>query len=410
MLLTIPLLTAGFSLISSVQQPRVWVMVWLVSFLLVGMILLLAVIDTLNTVRIGRDAAANSATRSPLIGRTSSISRATTKPSIQRNRPRSRATMARNQRPPLPALGTPLEPLYRTAVNRRNRDFDIGRRVTRLPIPVVSVGNISVGGTGKTPMVRWIINTLRDLEANPGIAMRGYGRKHAGVSDEQQEHADRLPDTPIVANPDRVAAIRTLIEQHHTDCAVLDDGFQHRFAARDLDVVLIDATRSPFADRCLPAGWLREPVESLARAHAIVITRSTLVDPHALSQLDRQLRRIAPDALVVRADHHWAALETQFGVQPVSWLNGRPTIIACAIGNPDAFIAQARARGARHRRDHPPRPSQLDTPRSRPHPESRPSDHPTAPSSRPTRIGSSGVASMTSDSTRPLSARSWKCR
>ncbi len=265
--------------------------------------------------------------------------------------------MARNRRPPLPALGTPLEPLYRAAVNKRNRDFDNGRRVTRLPIPVVSVGNISVGGTGKTPMVRWIINTLRDLGANPGIAMRGYGRKHAGVSDEQQEHADRLPDTPIAANPDRIAAIRELIEHHHADCAVLDDGFQHRFAARDLDIVLIDATRSPFADRCLPAGWLREPVESLARAHAIVITRSTLVEPHALSQLDRQLRRIAPDALVVRADHHWAALDTQFGPQPVSWLNGRPTIIACAIGNPDAFIAQARARGARVidtiiRRDH----------------------------------------------------------
>ncbi|MCA9283304.1 MAG: tetraacyldisaccharide 4'-kinase, partial [Phycisphaerales bacterium] len=81
--------------------------------------------------------------------------------------------MARKQRPPLPVVGTLLEPIYRAAVNKRNRDFDAGRRVTQLPIPVISVGNVSVGGTGKTPMVRWVVKTLRDLGARPGIAMRG---------------------------------------------------------------------------------------------------------------------------------------------------------------------------------------------------------------------------------------------
>ncbi|MEZ6211709.1 MAG: tetraacyldisaccharide 4'-kinase [Phycisphaerales bacterium] len=286
--------------------------------------------------------------------------------------------MARNQRPPLPALGTPLEPLYRAAVNKRNRDFDNGRRIAKLPIPVVSVGNISVGGTGKTPMVRWIVNTLRDLGANPGIAMRGYGRKHAGVSDEQQEHADRMPDTPIAANPDRVAAIHTLIEQHRADCAVLDDGFQHRFAARDLDIVLIDATRSPFADRCLPAGWLREPVESLARAHAIVITRSTLIEPHALSQLDRQLR-------ARRLERAHRPRRPPLG-RARDAVRSPARLMACQRLTHNHCLRDRQSRrlhrpGPRprcphHRHDHPPRPSPLDTPRRRPHPESGPTDYP----------------------------------
>lgn len=261
------------------------------------------------------------------------------------------------ERPPLPILGPALEPLYRAAVARRNRAFDAGARVTRLPVPVISIGNISVGGTGKTPMVRWIIQTLRGLGAHPGIAMRGYGHKHAGISDEQQEHADRLPDTPIAANPDRVAASRELVERHHADCIVLDDGFQHRFVARDLDIVLIDATRCPFQSRCLPAGWLREPVASLARAQIIILTRASRVPPETLEHLDSRLHAAFPDAAILPADHHWAALESDRATLPVSWLHARPTFIACAIGNPRAFIDQARDHSARIlgtlvRRDH----------------------------------------------------------
>lgn len=263
------------------------------------------------------------------------------------------------ERAPLPLLGPLIEPAYRAAVARRNQLFDDGRRVTRLPVPVISVGNLSVGGTGKTPMVGWIVSTLRDLGMRPGVAMRGYGSTRAAPSDEQQEHTDRLPGTPIVADPDRVAASRQLIESHHADCIVLDDGFQHRFLARDLDIVLIDATRPPFNDRCLPAGWLREPITSLARAHIIVISRCDRVTPESLDQLQARLRAASPKTLVLRSNHRWTSLESERGTLPVNWLRGRPTFIACAIGNPRALIAQARAHGARVmgtlvRRDHHP--------------------------------------------------------
>ncbi len=257
----------------------------------------------------------------------------------------------RRERPPLPLpLGSLGAPVYRAVVARRNRAFDAGKNVARAPIPVVSVGNLSVGGTGKTPMVMTIAGWLTDAGRKPGIAMRGYKKRAGERSDEEAEYADRLPGVPVIANPNRIAGLSALATDHARDCAILDDGFQHRFVARDLDIVLIDATRDPFADRCLPAGWLREPITSLARADAIVLTHAERAGREACDAMIAALREWggAP-ALSAIAEHAWDGFEVGKSSEPIEWLDARPIVIAAGIGNPTALVRQADALGAQVR-------------------------------------------------------------
>lgn len=268
-------------------------------------------------------------------------------------------TSPTSNRSPIPSLPLPLAALashlYKLVINRRNRAFDQNRNVTRLDIPVISVGNLSVGGTGKTPAVERIVRTLAAAGHRPCVAMRGY-RSVDGKSDEAEQYRAafrdlyNLPDVPIVAQPDRIAGIRALqrtraASSHPSiDVVVLDDGFQHRKLARDLDLVLIDATRDPFNDHLLPRGWLREPVSSLSRAHAIIITRADLVPVHRLSALEAAIARAAPNALVARSSHRWVGLDLlNVGTEldePVDWLKGKRLVACCAIGNPGAFLQQ----------------------------------------------------------------------
>lgn len=258
----------------------------------------------------------------------------------------------------LSILARAVEPIYRAAVASRNRAFDAGRRVARLPVPVISVGNISLGGTGKTPMVMRIVEWLLDAGRRPAVAMRGYGSTARRPADEHALYLERFPDLPIVAQPDRLAGLRPLIDADRIDCAVLDDGFQHRFIARDLDLVLIDATRSPFADRCLPAGTLREPVESLRRAHAIILTHCESASPSHISHLRSQVSSLtSPIAHPSPSSLHPLILESRHVWTAVPPLQGRPVIALCAIGNPDAFLSMIRHHGgavahAVIRRDH----------------------------------------------------------
>lgn len=270
-------------------------------------------------------------------------------------------------RPPVhPLVGRPLAQFFRAAVAARNASFDAGLRVQRMPIPVISVGNLSVGGTGKTPMVRWVVEALRDMGRTPCIAMRGYARQPGHQSDEEAEHRARVPGVPLAVGAERERALRELLARERgVDCAVLDDGFQRRTMGRDLDIVLLDATRSPFEDRCLPAGWLREPVTALRRAGAIVVTHAEAAPADTVARLAEQAARIAPRAVLAIARHAWSALDITGGPfgsgaeQPVEWLKARRIHALCAIGNPSAFLAQARAEGALVasadlRRDHSP--------------------------------------------------------
>lgn len=256
---------------------------------------------------------------------------------------------------PAPALvGRALAPIYGLAVRARNRRFDAGRGVRRLPLPVISVGNLSVGGTGKTPMVAWIVRRLSAAGVPPAIAMRGYSPdgNHGPESDEALQYRELVPGVPIAADPDRFAAVTRLLAEPvaaSVRCVVLDDGFQHRSLGRDLDVVLIDATRNPFADRLLPAGWLREPVESLRRAGMVVITHAESAQAGAIDRIDDSLRGLLgrPADAVVR--HAWAGLrlsEPPYNadhVETVPWLSGRRVLALCGIGNPGPFVAMARA-------------------------------------------------------------------
>ncbi len=258
----------------------------------------------------------------------------------------------RRTRPPVPGwLGPLCEPVYRAAVAWRNAGFDRGRGVEAFSVPVVSVGNLSVGGTGKTPMVALVVRLLLDAGRRPGIVMRGYKSAAGEMGDEQREYLAMFGDrVPVVADPDRRRAIRGLMARGAADCIVLDDGFQHRRVRRDLDIVLLDGTRDVFADHLLPRGWLREPVSSLARAGVVVLTHADALDVDARERVWRRVREVTPKAAQVEACHAWSGLRVfEGGVErrePVEWLRGRAVVVAPGIGNPTAFSAQTRAAGA----------------------------------------------------------------
>lgn len=256
------------------------------------------------------------------------------------------------RRAPLPAaLGVPLSLIYSLAIRRINRRFDRKKGVVRFDRPVISVGNLSVGGTGKTPMVARIVSLLRDAGHRPCIAMRGYGSGTKQESDEAAAYRRAFPDVPIVARANRTLGLIQLFGEEydrdgtHSDCIVLDDGFQHRQIARDLDIVLIDASRPPTRDRLLPAGWLREPMTSLARASAVIITHAEAVPGADISTLEAAVAGIHGRGVIAVCRHAWADLavreDTHDHTQPVGWLVGKRVVGVCAIGNPAPFLAAA---------------------------------------------------------------------
>jgi len=165
-------------------------------------------------------------------------------------------------------------------------------RQRRLPCKVVSIGNLTVGGTGKTPMVHYVANLLKGIGLEVAVISRGYGghaQRSGGVvsngkttlmgpeasGDEPQLLAAKLNDIPLLVGKDRCRAARQAIREFRASVLVLDDGFQHLRVKRDLDLLLLDSTR-PFGNGyCIPRGTLREPVEEMKRATAIVLTRWT---------------------------------------------------------------------------------------------------------------------------------------
>ncbi|MBN2129221.1 MAG: tetraacyldisaccharide 4'-kinase, partial [Sedimentisphaerales bacterium] len=166
-------------------------------------------------------------------------------------------------------------------------------RVHRVGVPVVCVGNLTTGGTGKTPLVVWLARLMGQKGVRAAILTRGYkanGRKTpydvTTNTDEPAELAAACPGVPVIVNPDRVAGAAEAIRSHGAQVLLMDDGFQHRRLGRDLDIVAVDAT-CPFGyGRLLPAGLLREPLSGLTRAHAVVLTRSDQVSEETLRQIE----------------------------------------------------------------------------------------------------------------------------
>ena len=246
----------------------------------------------------------------------------------------------------------------------RGRMYDRGILPSaRLDAPVVCVGNLSVGGTGKTPMVLHLAEALAARGRRPGILSRGYKAPSPDQpNDEARLFGVLAPDVPHVADADRVRGGRRLLGQG-VDVVLLDDGFQHRRLARDLDLVLVDATRPwglPATDGAepvqavLPRGLLRESPRALRRADAIVLTRADQVDDAERARLEDELFAHAPGKPILWAVHRPAGLRSLRGGEEVlSDLEGRTVDLISGIGNPDAFEASVRSMGAavgRHER------------------------------------------------------------
>ncbi len=212
-------------------------------------------------------------------------------------------------------------------------------------VPVICVGNITTGGTGKTPMAIWAVRQLKALGKNPAILTRGY--KATGGASDEAELLKGLTGVEVVVNRDRLAGARQAVAGG-ADVVVMDDGFQHRRLRRDLDIVLIDAS-NPFGyGRCLPRGLLREPRSALRDAHAIVVTRGDAISPRQLDALRGRLGRLAPQASLHTAVHRPVAVVDENGSEhPLAELAGRKACAFCGIANPEQFFRQLAELGAR---------------------------------------------------------------
>jgi tetraacyldisaccharide 4'-kinase len=247
----------------------------------------------------------------------------------------------------------PFSFFYWLATTVRNWLFDIGiLRVTRVNVPVLSVGNISVGGTGKTPFVEILVRKLQSRGFKPAVLSRGYGRTTHGfllvsrgghtvaraidAGDEPVQLAGSLKDTVVAVGENRVEAAKRILAESSADCIVLDDGFQHRYLHRDLDIVLLTARELVEGQWLLPAGNRRESVASLRRADAVVISKCK----------DTQECEIARAKVPAGASNSIAA----FRVSPASLRNvltGKcidhpagsriPVMIFSGVGDPNSF-------------------------------------------------------------------------
>ena len=251
------------------------------------------------------------------------------------------------------AAVTPFSWLYRAGVAVRNSLYDWGTlRAQSAPIPVVSVGNITVGGTGKTPFSAYLVREFRNAGHEPAVVLRGYG------DDELHLHVRLNPGVAVIAAADRVAGIREAAESG-ADVVVLDDAFQHRRAARDLDIVLVSAEHWHESSSLLPAGPLREPVGSLRRADVIVVTRKSATAARATSLFQEigakfggrvgvAVAVLDPVGMLrecggVGATARDAAADSEL---PMAALRGQRVLAIAGIGDPSSFFEQLRQAGA----------------------------------------------------------------
>ena len=237
---------------------------------------------------------------------------------------------------------------YTWVVRRRNRCYDLGASaVHRMEVPVISVGNLTLGGSGKTPMVEWIVRRLAAQGKSVGIVSRGYGAR-GGPNDEARELAWKLPGVPHVQDPDRVAAARRAIHEFGCEALVLDDAFQHRRIGRDLDIVLLDALEPFGFEHVFPRGTLREPVQGLARADVVALSRADLLTAEQRAEIRDRVAKLSPHAVWIEVRHAPLALaaagqgtaqaaQTPAVEQPLETLRGRRVLAFCGLGNPAGF-------------------------------------------------------------------------
>jgi len=261
----------------------------------------------------------------------------------------------------LPSLLAPVGWGCRLGVGIRNRLYDSGAlQVKRAPVPCVSVGNLVVGGTGKTPVTKWVSRALGHAGLRAAVISRGYGGEKRGpevvvagdgaarlYGDEPVMLALEQPQVPVVVGRDRWAAGMKAAEDCGAEVLVADDAFQHRRLARDLDIVVVDAARLFGNGRVFPRGPLREPVAALARADVVFLTRVSAAG-ESLAEARALLASLAPAAEFVESD-----------IVPSGWrlhvpgsmeASGPPeggVFAFCGLANPEAFAGTLEETGCR---------------------------------------------------------------
>lgn len=212
-------------------------------------------------------------------------------------------------------------------------------RKRKVDAPVVSIGNITTGGTGKTPLVAWLSNYFTSRGIATAVLTRGYKLAGSDFADEPAMLAKAAPKAKVVVNSDRFAGAQKAISEYEAKLLIMDDGFQHRALKRDVDVVAIDATNPFGCDRLLPAGFLRESVRSLKRAHAVVITRINQSQPEKIEEIKSRISDINPDIVFASAVHKPVCAklikDERIGLDELA---GKKLYAFCGIGNPDAFF------------------------------------------------------------------------
>jgi tetraacyldisaccharide 4'-kinase len=218
---------------------------------------------------------------------------------------------------------------------------------------VISVGNITLGGTGKTPLVIWLCKLLQQQNVPCAILTRGYKTTQnpksgtQNFSDEPAILAESCPQAKVIVNPDRVAGASEAIRNFDASVLIMDDGFQHRHLSRDLDIVTIDAIRPFGYEKIFPAGLLREPISSLKRAQAVVITRCDQTSEPELERIEHRLKTFNPDLILARSIHSAVYARTYDNKNiDIEYFRGKKIFAFCGIGNPNAFFNTLRALGA----------------------------------------------------------------
>jgi tetraacyldisaccharide 4'-kinase len=241
----------------------------------------------------------------------------------------------------LDAVLLPAEAAYRVAVALRGAAYTAGlRRVHRASIPVVSVGNLAVGGAGKTPVTAWIAAWLSRAGARPGVVLRGYGE------DEVLVHRELNPEVPVFVAPRRIEGVEEAARSG-CDVAVLDDAFQHRSLARELDVVLVAAESWTPAPRLLPRGGWREGPDALRRADLVVVTRK-VAGPERAAAVATELAGLRGADRVVRCRLEAGPLVPLHdgGPAPPESLDGRAVLAVAGLADPEPFARRRAESGA----------------------------------------------------------------
>ncbi|HUO09754.1 MAG TPA: tetraacyldisaccharide 4'-kinase [Phycisphaerae bacterium] len=244
---------------------------------------------------------------------------------------------------------------YATAVGIRNLLYDARiLKQTRLPVPVISVGNITTGGTGKTPTVIMLVKELKKLGKKPAVLTRGYGAPKnpdgtRGKPDEVMVIEYECPGVPVIVNPDRIAGGREAIAKHHADVLVLDDGFQHRRLARDLNIVLVDATAPMGIPGIVPRGSWREPPYNLRRANMIMLTRCEQVSEELATLAAGLLTQwVSPRAIFQQRTSVIGLHDANDNPVPLIASipgNGRKVIAFAGIANTNGFVHTVQSLG-----------------------------------------------------------------